>query len=125
MVREEVRLVCERKGKIMAVQRISQDELDRLGIDEKQRLYWDGKEIVTRTEFFLGNIVVTAAWVAAGAASVSALVNAAKFVIVDMRYEMLRALWMMKCGGANAAKRKFMAVNWPEGVRRVSIDELD
>jgi hypothetical protein len=65
------------------VRGVSIDELDRLGIHEKTgRLYWDGKEVVMRTEFFfskaaqrLGGIVVTAAGVGAFAASVTALVN--------------------------------------------------
>ena len=67
----------------MTIKTISQDELDKFGIDTTTgRLYFDGKEVVTRTEFALsaatqmwGKLVITAAGVGAAAASVTALVN--------------------------------------------------
>jgi len=38
----------------MTIKTISQDELDKFGIDTTTgRLYFDGKEVVTRTEFAL------------------------------------------------------------------------
>ena len=58
------------------VQRISQDVLDHLGVHEKtHRLYWDGKELVTRTGFFLGTPERWIGGIAASAAAVTALVN--------------------------------------------------
>ena len=71
------------------VRGVSIDELDRLGIHEKTgRLYWDGKEVVMRTEFFFseaaqwwGKIVVSAAGVGAFAASVTAAVNVIRLCI--------------------------------------------
>jgi len=65
------------------VRAISIDGVSLFGINEKTgRLYWDGKEVVMRTEFALsaatqvwGKLVVTAAGVGAAAASVTALVN--------------------------------------------------
>jgi hypothetical protein len=68
------------------VRRISIDQLDRLGIDEKRnRLYWDGEEVVVRSGFFLLPLERVIAIIAAAAASISTLVNVAKFVIIDMK----------------------------------------
>jgi len=67
-----------RKGRIMAVE-LKNVELQ---IDEKkQRLYWNGKPIVTRSEFLVGTFVVTAAGISAIAASVTALVNVARLLM--------------------------------------------
>jgi hypothetical protein len=71
----------------MAIKTISQDELDKFGIDTATgRLYFDGKEVVTRTEFTfsataqrLGGIVVTAA-------GVTALVSVIRLFVVDLKW---------------------------------------
>jgi hypothetical protein len=73
----------------MPVRTISQDELDKFGIDETTgRLYFDGKEVVTRTELsfsaattFWAGVVVSAAGVSAVAASVTALVNVIRLLM--------------------------------------------
>jgi hypothetical protein len=68
------------------VRRVSQDELDRLGIDEEEgRLYFDGKEVAIRSGFFLLPLERWIAIVAAGAALTTALVNLAKFFFIDTK----------------------------------------
>jgi hypothetical protein len=58
------------------IRAISVQGLNLLGIDEKTgRLYWDGKEIVMRTGFFLGTFERWVAGIAASAAAVTAVVN--------------------------------------------------
>ena len=71
----------------MAVRTISQDELDKFGIDETTgRLYFDGKEVVTRTELslsadtkFWGSFVVSAA-------GVTAFVSLVRLLAVDLKW---------------------------------------
>jgi len=71
----------------MAIKSISQADLDRFGIDTTTgRLYFDGKEVVTRTEFAfspaaqrLGEIVVTAA-------GITALVSVIRLLAVDLKW---------------------------------------
>lgn len=82
--------MLSRKGNAMAdnwptgVSRISTDELQRLGINEKTgRLYWDGNEIVSRTDLLIGRVgtwTINAAAIAATAAAVTAAVNLFRLV---------------------------------------------
>ena len=76
----------------MAIRTISRDELDKFGIDTATgRLYFDGQEVVTRTEFAfsaaaerMGKIVVTAA-------GVTAAVSVIRLLVVDLKWLKLLA----------------------------------
>jgi len=70
----------------MAVRTIPQDEMDKFGIDEATgRLYFDNKEVAIRSGFFLLPLERWIAIVAASAAVTTAIVNVARFVIMDMK----------------------------------------
>ncbi len=70
----------------MAVRTITQDELDKFGIDEKTgRLYFEEKEVAIRNGFFLLPLERVIAIVAAGAALTTCLVNVARFLVVDLK----------------------------------------
>lgn len=54
---------------------ISQNDLDRLGIDDANKLYWDGKPLVTEERIVLARWVNVAVCVGAGATAIIALVE--------------------------------------------------
>lgn len=56
--------------------RISMEQLDRLSVDEENRLYWDGKEVVTTLSLPRSvNIAIIAAAVAAAIAALWPIVR--------------------------------------------------
>lgn len=63
-----------------SVRPISIDELDRLGIDEENNLYWDGKPIVIRRRISLPWFVNLAAVGAATATIIMAVVQVLDFL---------------------------------------------
>lgn len=68
--------VYEQKGEIMALKKVEGE----LQIDENtQRLYWNGKQIVTRSEFLVGSFVVTAA-------GVTAFASVVRLLVVDLKW---------------------------------------
>jgi hypothetical protein len=70
----------------MAIRTISRDEIDKLGIDERTgRLYFDGKEVAIRNGFFLLPLERKIAIVAAGGVWTTAIVNVARFLVVDLK----------------------------------------
>ena len=69
------------KEKVMAkVKTIGQDQLDRLGIDEANKLYWDGRPLVTEERIVLARWVNTAVVAAAVATVVTATIETLKFL---------------------------------------------
>ncbi|MDP2002904.1 MAG: hypothetical protein Q8J86_08230 [Desulfurivibrionaceae bacterium] len=61
------------------IKTITLDQLDRLGIDETNKLYWDGKPLVTEERIVLARWVNIAVIVGAVAALITAVVEALKF----------------------------------------------
>ncbi len=57
------------------VKTISLDQLDRLGIDEANRLYWDGKPLVTEERIVLARWVNAAVITGAAATVVTAAIE--------------------------------------------------
>jgi hypothetical protein len=71
----------------MAIKPISQAELDKFGIDTTTgRLYFDGKEVVTRTEFAFSAEVQKLAGIAVTAAGVSAAVSVIRLLAIDLKW---------------------------------------
>ena len=71
----------------MAIKPISQAELDKFGIDTTTgRLYFEGKEVVTRTEFAFSEGVQKLAGFAVTAASVSAAVAVIRLLAIDLKW---------------------------------------
>jgi hypothetical protein len=71
----------------MAIEPISQAELDKFGIDTTTgRLYFDGKEVVTRTEFAFSAAAQKLAGYAVTAAGVSALVSVVRLLAIDLKW---------------------------------------
>ena len=71
----------------MAIKSISQAELDKFGIDMTTgRLYFDGKEVVTRTEFAFSEAAQKLAGIAVTAAGVSAAVSVIRLLAIDLKW---------------------------------------
>jgi hypothetical protein len=62
------------------VKTITQDQLDRLGIDDANNLYWDGKPLVTEERIVLARWVNVAVVIGAVAAALTAIVETLKFL---------------------------------------------
>jgi hypothetical protein len=61
------------------VKTIRIDDLDRLGVDETNKLYWDGKPLVTEERIVLARWVNVAVVVGSLAAFLTAIVEILKF----------------------------------------------
>jgi hypothetical protein len=71
----------------MAIKPISQGELDKFGIDTTTgRLYFDGKEVVTRTEFAFSAAAQRLAGIVVTAAGVTALVSVIRLLAIDLKW---------------------------------------
>jgi hypothetical protein len=71
----------------MAIRTISRDELNKFGIDTTTgRLYFDGKEVVTRTEFAFSTAAQWAGGIVVTAAGVTALVSVIRLLVVDLKW---------------------------------------
>lgn len=67
------------RAKMSKIKTIGMDDLDRLGVDETNKLYWDGKPIVTEERIALALWVNVAVIVGSAAAALTALVEILKF----------------------------------------------
>lgn len=61
------------------IKTITLDELDRLGVDDRNNLYWDKKPLVTEEKITLQKWVNFAIVIGAGSALASAIVEVLKF----------------------------------------------
>ncbi len=62
------------------VKTITLEQLDRLGIDEANKLYWDGKPLVTEERIVLARWVNIAVVVGAAATALTVVVEILKFL---------------------------------------------
>ena len=70
----------------MAIKPIGWDNIGKLGIDETTgRLYYGDEEVAVRKGFFLLPLERKIAIVAAAAASITALVNLTRFMLLDLK----------------------------------------
>ena len=68
----------------MALKKVSQEGLE---IDENtQRLYWNGKAIVTHSKFILGEPEYLLGKIAVTAAGVTAFVSVVRLLVVDLKW---------------------------------------
>lgn len=65
--------------KTIKVKTIGMEDLDRLGIDQTNKLYWDGKPLVTEERIVLARSVNVAVIIGSLAAVLTAVVEILKF----------------------------------------------
>jgi hypothetical protein len=71
----------------MAIRTILQNELGKFGIDETTgRLYFDGKEVVTRSELSLSRTQKIWGDIVVSAAGVTAAVSLVRLLAVDLKW---------------------------------------